>query len=107
MKKMPWRRVFAVHGHSLGPLGPSKKAFQVLVCVGETGSGKTTQLTQYLHEAGYTVNGQIACTQPRRVAAVSVAKRVADEMACELGTKVPNLDLDLPDVSNWLLFGTS
>ncbi|CAE7214908.1 CUV [Symbiodinium pilosum] len=60
----------------------------VLVCVGETGSGKTTQLTQYLHEAGYSVNGQIGCTQPRRVAAVSVAKRVADEMACELGTKV-------------------
>eukprot|EP00930_Biecheleria_cincta_P019567 TRINITY_DN14899_c0_g1_i1.p1 TRINITY_DN14899_c0_g1~~TRINITY_DN14899_c0_g1_i1.p1 ORF type:complete len:1338 (+),score=296.71 TRINITY_DN14899_c0_g1_i1:51-4064(+) len=61
---------------------------QILVCVGETGSGKTTQLTQYLHEAGYTVNGQIGCTQPRRVAAVSVAKRVADEMGCELGTKV-------------------
>jgi len=61
---------------------------QVLVCVGETGSGKTTQITQYLYEAGYTVNGQIGCTQPRRVAAVSVAKRVADEMGCELGTKV-------------------
>lgn len=60
----------------------------VLVCVGETGSGKTTQLTQYLHESGYTVNGQIGCTQPRRVAAVSVAKRVSDEMGCELGTKV-------------------
>jgi len=60
----------------------------ILVCVGETGSGKTTQLTQYLHEAGYTVNGQIGCTQPRRVAAVSVAKRVADEFGCELGTKV-------------------
>ena len=38
-------------------------------------------------KAGYSVNGQIGCTQPRRVAAVSVAKRVADEMACELGTK--------------------
>jgi len=61
---------------------------QVIICVGETGSGKTTQLTQYLHEANYTVNGIIGCTQPRRVAAVSVAKRVADEMHCELGTKV-------------------
>eukprot|EP00927_Polykrikos_kofoidii_P043542 TRINITY_DN37611_c0_g1_i1.p1 TRINITY_DN37611_c0_g1~~TRINITY_DN37611_c0_g1_i1.p1 ORF type:complete len:1314 (+),score=272.56 TRINITY_DN37611_c0_g1_i1:116-4057(+) len=61
---------------------------QILVVVGETGSGKTTQLTQYLHEAGYTVNGLIGCTQPRRVAAVSVAKRVSDEMGCELGTKV-------------------
>jgi len=60
---------------------------QVLICVGETGSGKTTQLTQYLHEGGYTVNGLIGCTQPRRVAAVSVAKRVAEEMGSELGKK--------------------
>mmetsp|Transcript_12767 Transcript_12767/g.28768 ORF Transcript_12767/g.28768 Transcript_12767/m.28768 type:complete len:1102 (+) Transcript_12767:46-3351(+) len=60
---------------------------QILICVGETGSGKTTQLTQYLHEAGYTQNGLIGCTQPRRVAAVSVAKRVADEMETELGRK--------------------
>ncbi|KAI8838820.1 P-loop containing nucleoside triphosphate hydrolase protein [Chytriomyces cf. hyalinus JEL632] len=58
--------------------------FQVLIIVGETGSGKTTQIPQYLHEAGYTKNGQkVGCTQPRRVAAMSVATRVADE----LGTK--------------------
>jgi len=37
--------------------------------------GKTTQLTQYLHEAGYTDYGMVGCTQPRRVAAMSVAKR--------------------------------
>ncbi|MFS7908266.1 putative RNA helicase [Helianthus anomalus] len=49
---------------------------QVIVVVGETGSGKTTQLTQYLHEAGYTSSGIVGCTQPRRVAAMSVAKRV-------------------------------
>merc|ERR1719399_2566401 len=61
---------------------------QVVVCVGETGSGKTTQLTQYLHEAGYTRNGQIGCTQPRRVAAVSVAKRVSEEVGCDLGQEV-------------------
>ena len=61
---------------------------QVIIVVGETGSGKTTQLTQYLHEAGYTDYGQIGCTQPRRVAAMSVAKRVAEEMECELGNKV-------------------
>lgn len=48
--------------------------------MGETGSGKTTQLTQYLHEDGYSNFGIIGCTQPRRVAAMSVAKRVADEM---------------------------
>ena len=57
----------------------------VIVIVGETGSGKTTQLTQYLHEDGYTKYGMVGCTQPRRVAAMSVAKRVSDEMGCELG----------------------
>lgn len=61
---------------------------QVIVVVGETGSGKTTQLTQYLHEDGYTTNGIVGCTQPRRVAAMSVAKRVSEEMETELGDKV-------------------
>ncbi|GMN49209.1 hypothetical protein TIFTF001_018375 [Ficus carica] len=61
---------------------------QVIVVVGETGSGKTTQLTQYLLEDGYTSNGIVGCTQPRRVAAMSVAKRVSEEMETELGDKV-------------------
>ncbi|CAL5218454.1 g135 [Coccomyxa viridis] len=62
---------------------------QVLVVIGETGSGKTTQMTQYLDEGGYTRNGKkIGCTQPRRVAAMSVAKRVAEEVGCRLGEKV-------------------
>lgn len=60
----------------------------VVVIVGETGSGKTTQLTQYLHEEGYSCYGMIGCTQPRRVAAMSVAKRVSDEMHCILGEEV-------------------
>ena len=60
----------------------------VIIIVGETGSGKTTQLTQYLHEDGYTKYGMIGCTQPRRVAAMSVAKRVSDEMEVELGDEV-------------------
>jgi ATP-dependent RNA helicase DHX8/PRP22 len=61
---------------------------QLLVVIGETGSGKTTQMTQYLHELGVTRNGMIGCTQPRRVAAISVAKRVAEEFGCTLGEEV-------------------
>ncbi|WIA21046.1 hypothetical protein OEZ85_005370 [Tetradesmus obliquus] len=60
----------------------------VTIVVGETGSGKTTQMTQYLHEDGYTSLGLIGCTQPRRVAAMSVAKRVSEEMGVELGQEV-------------------
>ncbi|KAJ7127683.1 P-loop containing nucleoside triphosphate hydrolase protein [Mycena epipterygia] len=64
-------------------------AHQILIIVAETGSGKTTQLPQYLHEAGYTANGQqIGCTQPRRVAAMSVAARVAEEMGTKIGHEV-------------------
>lgn len=58
---------------------------QVIVVVGQTGSGKTTQLTQFLYEDGYANFGLIGCTQPRRVAAMSVAKRVSEEMECNLG----------------------
>lgn len=61
---------------------------QIVIIVGETGSGKTTQMTQYLHEEGYTDFGTVACTQPRRVAATTVAMRVADEMGVELGEEV-------------------
>ncbi|KAI9263728.1 P-loop containing nucleoside triphosphate hydrolase protein, partial [Sporodiniella umbellata] len=65
------------------------KEYQVLIIVGETGSGKTTQLPQYLYEAGYTENNmKIGCTQPRRVAAMSVAARVAEEMGVHLGQEV-------------------
>jgi pre-mRNA-splicing factor ATP-dependent RNA helicase DHX38/PRP16 len=58
---------------------------QVIIVVGETGSGKTTQLTQFLYEEGYAKSGIIGCTQPRRVAAMSVAKRVSEEMGVKLG----------------------
>nr|POE84241.1 putative pre-mrna-splicing factor atp-dependent rna helicase deah5 [Quercus suber] len=57
----------------------------------ETGSGKTTQVTQYLAEAGYTTKGKIGCTQPRSVAATSVVKRVAEEFGCRL--EVEAIDL--------------
>ncbi|KAF8208731.1 pre-mRNA splicing factor [Mycena galopus ATCC 62051] len=65
------------------------KEHQILIVVAETGSGKTTQLPQYLHEAGFTAGGQkIGCTQPRRVAAMSVAARVAEEMGTKVGYEV-------------------
>ena len=60
--------------------------YATLVVVGHTGCGKTTQIPQYLHEAGWTADGfMVACTQPRRVAATSVATRVAEEMGVSVG----------------------
>lgn len=61
---------------------------QVTIVIGETGSGKTTQLTQYLYESGYAERGLIGCTQPRRVAAMSVAQRVSEEMEVRVGQEV-------------------
>ncbi|KAL9270349.1 putative pre-mRNA-splicing factor ATP-dependent RNA helicase DEAH5, partial [Drosera capensis] len=52
------------------------------------GPGKMTQMTQYLAEAGYTTRGKSGCTQPRRVAATSVAKWVAEELGCRIGEEV-------------------
>lgn len=64
------------------------KDHQCMILVGETGSGKTTQIPQYLHEIGYSKVGKVGCTQPRRVAAMSVAARVAQEMDVRLGQEV-------------------
>ncbi|OCF55267.1 ATP-dependent RNA helicase DDX35 [Kwoniella mangroviensis CBS 10435] len=62
---------------------------QVVIVVGQTGCGKSTQIPQYLHEAGWTSqNHVVACTQPRRVAATSVATRVAEEVGSVLGDEV-------------------
>ncbi|WWC87584.1 uncharacterized protein L201_002474 [Kwoniella dendrophila CBS 6074] len=61
---------------------------QILVVVGDTGSGKTTQMAQYLAEEGFLERGRLGCTQPRKVAAVSVAKRVSEEVGCRLGAEV-------------------
>ncbi|WWC95470.1 hypothetical protein V866_002334 [Kwoniella sp. B9012] len=75
---------FAVREELMGMI----RDHQVLIVIGETGSGKTTQLGQFLYEDGYCANGMIGCTQPRRVAAMSVAKRVSEEMECNLGETV-------------------
>ncbi|MDZ7669802.1 MAG: ATP-dependent RNA helicase HrpA [Gammaproteobacteria bacterium] len=61
---------------------------QVVVVAGETGSGKTTQLPKICLDAGYGRRGMIAHTQPRRLAARSVAARIADEMGVEPGAEV-------------------
>ncbi len=70
------------------------------IVVGETGSGKSTQVPQYLHRAGWAPKGlQIACAQPSRFAAVTVAARVAEEMGVRLGDEV-GYGVDFEDVSN-------
>ena len=61
---------------------------QVIVVAGETGSGKTTQLPKMCLEAGLALRGKIGCTQPRRVAALSVSKRVAEELGVAWGREV-------------------
>ena len=63
-------------------------AHQVVIIAGETGSGKTTQLPKICLAMGRGVNGQIGCTQPRRIAATSVAARVAEELDTPLGEVV-------------------
>ena len=73
----------------------------VVIVTGETGSGKTTQLPKICLEAGRGVYGRIACTQPRRVAALSVSRRIAEELDAtwgrEVGCKIRFTDETVPE----------
>ncbi len=64
------------------------RAHQVIVIAGATGSGKTTQLPKLCLAAGRGLSGLIGCTQPRRIAAKSIARRVAEELKSPLGVLV-------------------
>ena len=63
-------------------------AHPVVIVAGETGSGKTTQLPKFCLAAGRGAGGLIGCTQPRRIAATTVAQRIADELGEPLGASV-------------------
>ena len=77
------RQVLPIAAHRTQILYALEK-YGVLILVGETGSGKSTQLPQYLHENGWTAGGdgykEIVCTQPRRIAAISLSNRLESEM---------------------------
>ncbi|XP_058738014.1 pre-mRNA-splicing factor ATP-dependent RNA helicase DEAH10-like [Vicia villosa] len=91
----PWKQKIVQQRKSLPIASVEKRLIEevrkndILIIVGETGSGKTTQIPQFLFDAEFCRDGKvIGITQPRRVAAVTVAKRVADECGVELGQKV-------------------
>uniref|UniRef100_A0A670Y256 RNA helicase n=1 Tax=Pseudonaja textilis TaxID=8673 RepID=A0A670Y256_PSETE len=76
--------IFQARGTLLGQL----RTLDCAILIGETGSGKTTQIPQYLYEGEIGRQGIVAVTQPRRVAAISLATRVSDEKKNELGKLV-------------------
>jgi len=64
------------------------QAHQVVIISGETGSGKSTQIPKFCLAAGRGIDAKIGCTQPRRIAASAIARRVAQELGQELGGSV-------------------
>jgi ATP-dependent helicase HrpA len=64
------------------------RSHQVVIVAGETGSGKTTQIPKMCLEAGLGIEAKIGCTQPRRVAALSISRRIAQELQVDWGREV-------------------
>ena len=97
IKKKSWRkanRPEPTYNHAL-PIFAKKDEIidyisknQVVIISGETGSGKTTQIPKFCLAAGRGIDGKIGCTQPRRIAATTVSKRIAEELGEELGRTV-------------------
>ncbi|GAB5443157.1 MAG: hypothetical protein Fues2KO_35060 [Fuerstiella sp.] len=85
--KITWPEDLPVVGRR-SELAEAIRDHQVIVVCGETGSGKSTQLPKIALELGRGVGGVIGHTQPRRIAARSVATRIAEELNCELGQQV-------------------
>ena len=82
------RRILPIYKHR-DEILYSVEQYKVSIVVGETGSGKTTQIPQYLYESGWTASTRmICCTQPRRISTVSIANRVAKEMNEPIGNTV-------------------
>ena len=77
-------KALPIYAHSLDIIEMIEN-HQVSIVIGETGSGKSTQLVQYLQEAGYAEKGLIVCTQPRKLAAISLAEHVSSEVNEQVG----------------------